>query len=245
MQTAQTTIDDDEVARFSAMADEWWDPAGKFKPLHKFNPIRLGYIRDRLCAHFGRDARSLTPLDGLTLLDVGCGGGLIAEPLARMGAKVTGIDASDQNIGTARAHAARSGVEVDYRCTTAEDLVAAGETFDIVLSLEVVEHVADVDLFLDSCAALVRDGGAMTLATLNRTPKAFMFGIVGAEYIMRWLPRGTHDWKKFLRPSELARGLRRNGIDVADVSGLTFNPLTDEWRVSGDVSVNYVLFGTK
>lgn len=245
MQTAQTTIDTDEVARFSAMADEWWDPTGKFKPLHRFNPIRLGYIRDRLCAHYGRDARSLTPLDGLTLLDVGCGGGLISEPMARMGAKVTGIDASDQNIGTARAHAARSGMEVDYRCTTAEDLVAAGETFDIVLSLEVVEHVADVDLFLDSCAALVRDGGAMTLATLNRTPKAFIFGIVGAEYVMRWLPRGTHDWKKFVRPSELARGLRRNGIDVADISGLSFNPLTDEWRVSGDVSVNYILFGTK
>lgn len=245
METAQTTIDADEVARFSAMADEWWDPTGKFKPLHRFNPIRLGYIRDRLCEHFGRDPRSLTPLSGLTLLDVGCGGGLISEPLARMGAAVTGIDASGQNIGTAHAHATRSGVDVDYRCTTAEDLMAAGETFDIVLSLEVVEHVADVDLFLDSCAGLVRDGGAMTLATLNRTPKAFMFGIVGAEYVMRWLPRGTHDWKKFVRPSELARGLRRNGIDVSDISGLSFNPLTDEWRVSDDVSVNYILFGTK
>ena len=245
MQTAQTTIDDEEVARFSAMSDEWWDSAGKFKPLHKFNPIRLGYIRDRLCAHFGRDPRSLTPLDGLTLLDVGCGGGLISEPLARMGAIVTGIDASEKNIGTARAHAARGDLEIDYRCTTAEDLLAAGETFDIVLSLEVVEHVADVDLFLDSCTALVRDGGAMVLATLNRTPKAFVFGIVGAEYVMRWLPRGTHDWKKFVRPSELCRNLRRNGVDVSDISGLSFNPLTDEWRVSGDVSVNYILFGTK
>ncbi|MBT5648602.1 MAG: bifunctional 2-polyprenyl-6-hydroxyphenol methylase/3-demethylubiquinol 3-O-methyltransferase UbiG [Rhodospirillaceae bacterium] len=245
VQTAQTTIDADEVARFSAMADEWWDPTGKFRPLHKFNPIRLGYIRDRLCAHFDRDPRSLTPLDGLTLLDVGCGGGLLSEPLARMGAIVTGIDASEKNIGTARAHAARSDVEIDYRCSTAEDLMAAGETFDIVLSLEVVEHVADVDLFLDSCTALVRDGGAMILATLNRTPKAFMFGIVGAEYIMRWLPRGTHDWKKFVRPSELSRGLRRNGVDVSDISGLSFNPLSDEWRVSGDVSVNYILFGTK
>ena len=245
MQTAQTTIDADEVARFSAMADEWWDPTGKFRPLHKFNPIRLGYIRDRLCAHFDRDPRSLTPLDGLTLLDVGCGGGLLSEPLARMGAIVTGIDASEKNIGTARAHAARSDVEIDYRCSTAEDLMAAGETFDIVLSLEVVEHVADVDLFLDSCTALVRDGGAMILATLNRTPKAFMFGIVGAEYVMRWLPRGTHDWKKFVRPSELSRGLRRNGVDVSDISGLSFNPLSDEWRVGGDVSVNYILFGTK
>ncbi len=241
----QTTVDADEVARFSAMADEWWDPTGKFRPLHKFNPIRLGYIRDHLCAHFGRDPRSLTPLDGLTLLDVGCGGGLISEPLARMGATVTGIDASEKNIGTARAHAVRGDLEIDYRCTTAEDLMAAGETFDIVLSLEVVEHVADVDLFLDSCTALVRKGGVMVLATLNRTPKAFMFGIVGAEYVMRWLPRGTHDWKKFVRPSELSRGLRRNGVDVSDISGLSFNPLTDEWRVSRDVSVNYILFGTK
>jgi 2-polyprenyl-6-hydroxyphenyl methylase / 3-demethylubiquinone-9 3-methyltransferase len=248
--TAQTnaehsTIDADEVARFSAMADEWWDPAGNFKPLHKFNPVRLGYIRDRLCAHFGRDDHSLTPLAGLTLLDVGCGGGLISEPLARMGATVTGIDASDRNIGTARAHAARTGLDIDYRCTTAEDLQAAGETFDVVLSLEVVEHVADVNLFLNSCAALVREGGATALATLNRTPKAFVFGIVGAEYVMRWLPRGTHDWKKFVRPSELAAGLRRGGIDVTDISGLTFDIIGDEWRVSTDLSVNYILFGTK
>ncbi|MAI49557.1 MAG: bifunctional 3-demethylubiquinol 3-O-methyltransferase/2-polyprenyl-6-hydroxyphenol methylase [Rhodospirillaceae bacterium] len=245
LETAQSTIDANEVARFSDMADEWWDPAGKFKPLHKFNPIRLGYIRDRLCEHFGRDPRSLTPLEGLTLLDVGCGGGLISEPLARMGSKVTGIDASEKNIGTAQEHATRSDIEVDYRCSTAEDLAESGETFDIVLSLEVVEHVADVDLFLDSCAALSRDGGAITLATLNRTLKAYMFGIVGAEYIMRWLPRGTHDWKKFVRPSELARGLRRNRVNINDISGLSFNPLTDEWRVSGDVSVNYILFGTK
>ena len=243
--TPHTTIDDEEVARFSAMADEWWDPAGKFEPLHKFNPVRLGYIRDRLCAHFGRDPRSLTALDGLTILDVGCGGGLISEPLARMGATVTGIDASAQNIGTARAHAERTGVDIDYRCTTAEDLCAAGEAFDVVLSLEVVEHVADVDLFLTSCAALLRDGGAMTLATLNRTPKAFMFGIVGAEYVMRWLPRGTHNWKKFVRPSELARGLRPGGVHVADISGLTFDMLADDWQITGDVSVNYILFGVK
>ena len=241
----QTTVDTAEVDRFSVMADEWWDPTGKFKPLHKFNPIRLGYIRDQLCDYFDRDTRSLTPLEGLTILDVGCGGGLISEPLARMGAKVTGIDASEQNIGTAQAHAARIGIEIDYICTTAEDLMAAGEVFDIVLSLEVIEHVADVELFIDSCAALTRDGGALTVATLNRTPKAFMLGIVGAEYVMRWLPRGTHDWKKFVRPSELARGFRRNGIDVSDISGLSFNLLTDKWRVSRDVSVNYILFGVK
>ena len=245
IKTSGTTIDADDVARFSAMADEWWDPTGNFKPLHKFNPVRLGYIRDRLCAHFGRDAQSLTPLDGLTLLDVGCGGGLISEPLARMGATVTGIDASEKNIGTAQAHAARSDIAIDYRCTTAEDLRDAGETFDIVLSLEVVEHVADVDLFLGSCAALVRGGGATVLATLNRTPKAFMFGIIGAEYVMRWLPRGTHNWKKFVRPSELAAGLRRGGIDVSNISGLSFDLLGDQWRVSDDVSINYIMFGTK
>ena len=241
----QSTIDDEEVARFSAMADEWWDPKGNFKPLHKFNPVRLGYIRDRLCTHFDRDPQSLTPLAGLKLLDVGCGGGLISEPLARMGATVTGIDASERNIGTARAHAARTAVDVDYHCTTAEELLAAGETFDVVLSLEVVEHVADVDLFLESCAALVSAGGATILATLNRTPKAFMMGVVGAEYIMRWLPRGTHDWRKYVRPSELAAGLRHGGIDVQDISGLSFDLLRDEWRVSTDVSVNYILFGVK
>ena len=244
-QGAATTVDPEEIARFSAMAAEWWDPAGKFRPLHKFNPVRLGYLRDRLCARFDRDPRSLTPLTGLRLLDVGCGGGLISEPLARMGADVTGIDASENNIGTARAHAERTGVAVDYRCTTAEELHAAGETFDIVLSLEVVEHVADVDLFLDTCCGLVGGGGAMSLATLNRTPKAFLLGIVGAEYVMRWLPRGTHRWNRFVRPSELARALRRNRVSVTDVTGLAYDILSGDWRTSTDVSVNYILFAEK
>jgi len=243
--SAGTTIDRDEVARFSAMADEWWDPDGKFKPLHRFNPVRLTYLRDRLCARFGRDPRSMTPLEGLTLLDVGCGGGLISEPLARMGATVTGIDASERNVGTARAHAERSGIEVDYRCTTAEDLRDAGESFDVVLSLEVVEHVADVDLFLDACAGLVKGGGALCLATLNRTPKSFLLGIVGAEYVMRWLPRGTHNWRKFVRPSELARALRRNGMGVDDITGLSYDMLTGDWQAGRDVSVNYMMFGVK
>ena len=240
-----TTIDPEDVARFSAIADEWWDPDGKFKPLHRFNPIRLQYIRDRMCAHFGRDTQSLRPFEGLRFLDVGCGGGLISEPLTRMGATVTGIDASERNIGTARVHAEQSGLDIDYRATTVEELAASGETFDAVISMEVVEHVADVDLFLDGCAALMDTNGAIVLATLNRTPKSFAFGIVGAEYVMRWLPRGTHDWKKFVRPSELARGLRRNRVAVEDISGLTFNPLTNAWRISNDVSVNYVLFGTR
>ena len=240
-----TTIDPEDVARFSAIANEWWDPDGKFKPLHRFNPIRLQYIRDRLCAQFGRDTQSLRPFDGLRFLDVGCGGGLISEPLSRMGADVTGIDASDRNVGTARVHAEKSGLDIDYRVTTVEELAAMGDTFDAVISMEVVEHVADVDLFLDGCATLMDANGAIVLATLNRTPKSFAFGIVGAEYIMRWLPRGTHDWKKFVRPSELARGLRRNRVSVNDISGLTFNPLIGEWKISNDVSVNYVLLGTR
>ena len=240
-----TTIDPEDVARFSAIADEWWDPDGKFKPLHRFNPIRLHYIRDRICTHFGRDKQSLRPFAGLRLLDVGCGGGLISEPLARMGADVTGIDASERNIRTAQVHAEQGSLDISYHSTTVEEIAATGESYDAVISLEVVEHVADVDLFLDGCAALTADNGAIALATLNRTPKSFALGIVGAEYIMRWLPRGTHNWKKFVRPSELARGLRRNGITVDDISGLTFNPLNSEWRVSEDVSVNYVLFGTR
>lgn len=231
-----------EIARFSALADQWWDPSGSFRPLHKLNPLRLGYIRDRLCERFGRDPRSLAPLTGLRVLDAGCGGGLIAEPVARMGADVTGIDASEANIGTARLHAARSGVEVEYRCASPENFGASGERFDAVLALEVVEHVADRDLFIDACASLASGEGAIVLSTLNRTPKAFLFGIVGAEYMMRWLPRGTHDWRRFSRPSELGRALRRNGMAVADVSGMSFDLLRNEWRLTGDVSVNYVLF---
>ncbi len=240
-----TTVDPEDVARFSAMADEWWDPAGKFAPLHRFNPVRLAWLRTKLCDRFGRDAQAMRPFEGLRLLDVGCGGGLISEPLARMGADVTGIDASERNVGTARAHAERTGVPVRYLATTAEDLRASGEAFDIVLSLEVVEHVADVELFLSSCCGMARDGGAMALATLNRTPKAFLMGIVGAEYVLRWLPRGTHRWKQFVRPSELARALRQNGIDVADMTGLAYDLLTGDWRLTPDVSVNYMMFGTK
>lgn len=231
-----------EIARFSTLADQWWNPSGSFRPLHKLNPLRLGYIRDRLCERFGRDPRSLAPLTGLRVLDTGCGGGLVTEPVARMGADVTGIDASEANIGTARLHAARSGVEIDYRCASPETLRASGERFDAVLALEVVEHVADRDLFIDACASLANCEGAIILSTLNRTPKAFLFGIVGAEYAMRWLPRGTHDWRRFSRPSELGRALRRNGMAVANISGMSFDLLRNEWRLTGDVSVNYILF---
>ena len=240
-----STIDPKDVAKFSAIADEWWDPEGKFKPLHQFNPIRLQFIRDRLCDHFDRDPLSMQPLKGLRVLDVGCGGGLIAEPLARMGAKVTGIDASEKNTVTAQVHAAESGLNIDYKATTVEELAAVGEIFDAVISLEVVEHVANFELFIKGCADLMGVNSAILIATLNRTPKSFAFGIVGAEYVMRWLPRGTHNWRKFIRPSELASALRRNRVVTEEIAGLSFNPLTNTWRVSDDVSVNYVIFGKK
>lgn len=236
------TVDDDEVARFSALAGAWWDPDGDFAPLHRFNPVRLGYIRDRLCAHFGRPTRALRPFEGLEALDVGCGGGLIAEPLARLGAGVTGIDASARNIAVAAAHAGEQGLAIDYRETTAEALAASGARFDVVLALEIVEHVADIGLFLDSCAALVRPGGALLLATLNRTPKSFLFAIVGGEYVLRWLPRGTHRWDRFVRPSELAAALRPNRLRIADIEGMHYDPLAGDWRLGGDVAVNYIAF---
>jgi len=242
---AAATVDPDEVARFSAMAEAWWDPDGDFAPLHRLNPVRLGYIRDRLCERFGRDPRALRPFEGLSVLDVGCGGGLIAEPLARLGATVTGIDASARNIGIAAAHAADGRLAIDYRDTTAEALAATGARFDAVLALEIVEHVADVGLFLDSCAALLRPGGALVLATLNRTPKSYLFAIVGAEYVLRWLPRGTHDWDKFVRPSELADGLARSGVSIGDITGVGYSPLTGDWRLGRDVAVNYMAFATR
>lgn len=237
----RTTVDPAEIARFSALAGQWWDSGGDFAPLHRFNPIRLEYIRDRLCKVFGRNRRSFDALAGLRVLDVGCGGGLVSEPLARMGASVTGIDVSGANVGAARAHAREEGVDIDYRCVTIEEIRAAGEQFDAVLCMEVVEHVADVDLFVECCASAVADGGAIVAATLNRTPRAFLEGIVVAEYLLRWLPRGTHDWRRFVRPSELARALRRNGFAVSDLSGLSFDPLAGEWRRSANVSVNYIL----
>lgn len=238
------TVDPAEIARFSALASEWWDPAGKFGPLHKLNPLRLAYIRDRLCTRFGRDGRSPRPLTGLKVLDIGCGGGLVSEPLTRLGATVTGVDASATNIGVARTHAAEGDLAITYRHGTAEDLAAAGERFDAVLALEIVEHVADLDAFLGACTMLVRPGGGLVVATLNRTPQSFLLAIVGAEYVLRWLPRGTHDWRKFVRPSELAASLRRHGADVEDLTGVVYNPLSDAWRTSRDLGVNYLAFAT-
>lgn len=239
------SVDPDEVRQFAAMAAEWWDPRGKFRPLHRLNPLRLAYIRDRLCAHFGRDARRPRPLSGLRLLDVGCGGGLIAEPLTRLGARVTAIDASATNIGVARSHAQESELDIDYRHGAAETLAEQGEQFDVVLALEVVEHVADLDAFAAACASLVRPGGAMVFATLNRTPQSFLLAIVGAEYVLRWLPVGTHDWRKFVRPSEMGAALRRSGAEIRDLTGMSYSPFADSWRLGRDLAVNYLAFAVK
>lgn len=240
-----TTINTDEIAKFAAMADEWWDPKGKFKPLHKFNPVRLGYVRDNAIRHFGKDASVRRPLEGLRVLDIGCGGGLLSEPLTRLGAAVTGIDAGEKNIAIARLHAEQSGLQIDYRAVTAEALVAEGKAFDIVLNMEVVEHVDNVPLYMKSCAELTAPGGLCFTASINRTPRAWALAIVGAEYVLGWLPRGTHDYRKFLTPEEIAALLKRNGLRVVEKVGVTFNPLADEWRQSRDTGVNYMVLAEK
>jgi len=243
--TQGSTVDDAEVARFAASAASWWDPSGQFRPLHQLNPVRLTFIRDRLAAHFGRDIRATKPFGGLRLLDIGCGGGLVCEPMARLGASVTGIDAAAEALAVARAHAAGAGLDIDYREAAVEELAAAGESFDAVVALEIVEHVADPALFLAAAARLVRPGGGFVASTLNRTPKAFAFAIIGAEYLLRWLPRGTHQWRKFLRPSELVAGLRQHGLIAKEISGLSYNPVAGRWRLSRDINVNYLVFATK
>lgn len=237
------SIDPSEIEKFSAMAAEWWDPAGPFKPLHDINPLRLGYIRDHAAAHFGMLAGNppLTPLAGISALDIGCGGGLISEPLAQMGAQVTGIDASEKNIKTALAHQGDELPHLTYRCATAEELAAEGAQYDLVLSLEVVEHVADVEAFLSAMAALLRPGGMMVLSTINRTLKAWLFAIAGAEYVLHWLPRGTHQWDKFLKPSEIMRHLRPHGLTVMEMKGLSFHPLRRDWSLNDSIEVNYMM----
>ena len=237
----RTTIDDAEVQRFSAMAAEWWNPQGKFRPLHKFNPVRLAYIRDQVAARFGRDPDAARPFEGLRFLDIGCGGGLLCEPMARLGAEVVGVDPSETNIEVAKLHAAESRVEVDYRAATAEELANAGEKFDVVLNMEVVEHVADVDLFVARCAEMVKPGGVMFVATINRTLKAMGLAIIGAEYVLRWLPKGTHQYDRLVRPEELEKALADAGMAIADRTGVTYNPLSDRWGRSKDMDVNYML----
>jgi 2-polyprenyl-6-hydroxyphenyl methylase/3-demethylubiquinone-9 3-methyltransferase len=241
------TASADEVARFAAIADAWWDSYGEFRPLHRLNPTRIAYIRDRIAGHFGRDSLAPRPLHGLRILDVGCGGGLVAEPMARLGATVTGIDADERSICVAKAHAQRSGLAITYRKAMPEDLLRTHEPpFDAVVSMEVVEHVTDVHAFLSICAELLRPGGILVLATLNRTLKSLALAKIGAEYILRWLPIGTHDWRKFVRPSELAAGLRRCRLRVEDLTGMRYDPFSDTWSLSStDLDVNYLVCATK
>lgn len=244
-EAARTTIDPSQVEWFSKMAAEWWNPNGKFKPLHKFNPVRLAYIRDRICENFGRDPRGHQPLSGLRVLDIGCGGGLLSEPIARMGATVVGADPAEKNIGIATTHAAESGVTVDYRAMTAEQLAEAGETFDVVLNMEVVEHVADVPLFMGTCAGMVRPGGLMFVATINRTLKARALAIFAAENVLGWLPRGTHQYEKLVRPSEVEAPLTEGGLQIIHRTGVFYNLLQDRWNLSSDMDVNYMLLAKR
>jgi 2-polyprenyl-6-hydroxyphenyl methylase/3-demethylubiquinone-9 3-methyltransferase len=240
-----SSIDTAEVERFSRMAATWWDPRGPMAALHKFNPLRLTYIRAQAAAHFDRDPKKLDCLKGLRMLDIGCGAGILSEPLARLGASMVGADPAAENIEAAKAHAEATGVGVDYRATTAEALAEAGEKFDIVLAMEVVEHVVDVPTFVESCASMVKPGGLMIAATINRTLKSFALAIVGAEYVLRWVPRGTHQWNKFVKPEELELAFEDSGLDIIGERGVIYNPLADRWQLSSDMDVNYMLVGTR
>ena len=244
-QQARSSIDPAEVERFSRIAAEWWDPNGKFAPLHRFNPVRLAFIREQALARFRRDAKSRRPFEGLRLLDIGCGGGLLCEPMSRLGFSVTGVDASERNIATAAAHAAEQGLTIDYRASTAEQLLAAGEpAFDIILNMEVIEHVADPGEYLRTCARLLAPGGLMVVATLNRTLKALVLAKVGAEYVLRWIPAGTHDWRKFLKPEEIRGFLAGEPLEIDGPFGVVFDPLSGRWRRSADIDINYMMVVT-
>lgn len=241
----RSSIDAAEIDKFQRIAAEWWSPDGRFRPLHRLNPLRIGFIRDALVAQFGCDPRALRPLEGLRILDIGCGGGLLSEPMARLGAEVVGVDPAPGNVDVARLHARQSGLAIDYRTATAEDLAAAGESFDVVLAMEVVEHVADVEAFLATCAGMVRPGGVLVLATINRTLKAAALAIGGAEYLLRWLPRGTHEYRKFVRPEEAEAALAAAGLGVTRRTGVVFSLLDGDWRLSHDMDVNYMLAATR
>ncbi len=246
MQRAASTIDEGEVAKFQAMAEEWWDPTGKFKPLHMMNPCRLDYITRQIAAEFDRDLSGTAPFAGLRILDIGCGGGLLSEPMARLGADVVGADAAERNIPVAQLHAQQSGLEIDYRHTTAEALAEAGEQFDAILNMEVVEHVSDPLAYLTACRQLLKPGGLQICSTLNRNPKSYVAAIIGAEHIMRWLPKGTHDWAKFITPDELYDLLGQAGLEPVDRKGFVFNPISWKWSISDrDLSVNYVTASRK
>jgi 2-polyprenyl-6-hydroxyphenyl methylase/3-demethylubiquinone-9 3-methyltransferase len=238
------TVDPAEVAKFSKLSETWWDPNGKMAPLHKINPLRLSYIRDAACRKFERNVKSLSCLSGLRILDIGCGAGLLCEPFTRLGAQVIGIDPSASNIAAAKLHADKGHLSIDYRCTTVEEMDVR-ERFDIVLAMEVVEHVADVGVFLSRCAAMLKPGGIMVVSTLNRNWKSFALAIVGAEYVLRWLPRGTHQWDKFVTPNELEAALERHGLQVTEETGVIYNLLADRWQISTDMDVNYMLTAEK
>lgn len=243
--TTRNTIDPEEIERFSRIAAEWWDPKGKFRPLHLLNPVRLTYIRDEICRHIGRDALAPSPLRDLKILDIGCGGGLLCEPMTRMGAQVTGVDPAERNIEAARRHAETQGLAIDYRASRAEDLAAAGEQFDIVVNMEVIEHVPDITAFLAVCAQLLKPGGPMLASTLNRTAKSYAIAILGAEYVLRWLPIGTHQWQRFVTPDELRAALHAAALEGVEFTGMNFNPLTSLWSLGTDLDVNYLASARK
>ncbi|HEX7109042.1 MAG TPA: bifunctional 2-polyprenyl-6-hydroxyphenol methylase/3-demethylubiquinol 3-O-methyltransferase UbiG [Aestuariivirga sp.] len=242
---AQTTLDPAEVEKFSKMAAEWWNPKGKFGVLHVFNPVRLAYIKEQVCARFARDPFDPKPFKGLRFLDIGCGGGLLTEPMARLGADIVGVDPSEKNIKTAKVHAEEQELTIDYRCAIAEDLAAVGERFDVILNMEVIEHVANPQTFTQICIDMLKPEGLMFVATISRTLKSFGLAIIGAEYVLRWLPKGTHQWEKFITPAELKTWLADNHITIKGETGVTYHPLANEWRRSRDMDVNYMLVGQK
>lgn len=245
MSDKRISVDPRETEKFTAMMEQWWDPTGDFKPLHRLNPVRLRFIRDKVVAHFGLDPQSLRPFEGLKFADVGCGGGLICEPMARLGAQVLGADATEKAVEVARLHAAQSGLDIDYRLATAEELAHEGERADVVLALEVIEHVASIEHFLDGVTTLVKPGGLLVITTLNRTAKALALAVIGAEYVLRWLPRGTHDWRKFVKPGEIRTPLAEAGFDVQPPVGVSYNVFKNSWELSNDVDVGYMICALK